>query len=240
MSERGIEHTTGLCESPGLSEGSPLYTTQNDVYERFSDAEDAPGKITDVLRTVTRNKTILDIGCGTGKYAAIFACSARQYIGIDRSAEQLALARRRNTHRQSVTFIQSCAQQLPVRNNSIETAIATWAIGSVDREWRARALSETQRTLKTGGAIYIVENSPRSEFQSIRGRDYEARAARYNKWLESQGYAPINTIETYFEFRSAKEASDIFQRIWGTEIRRIDSNRIEHTVIVFRKEVHGA
>ncbi len=56
------------------------------VYERFRIALQASGDV--------RGKTVLDVGCGSGRYAVEYARrGARHVVGIDLSAKMLALAR---------------------------------------------------------------------------------------------------------------------------------------------------
>ena len=55
-----------------LSEKSKNYYEENDIYELFSIAEDYPNKIYKYLLPKIKNKTILDLGCGTGKFMQKF------------------------------------------------------------------------------------------------------------------------------------------------------------------------
>ncbi|MBI4919053.1 class I SAM-dependent methyltransferase [archaeon] len=76
-----------------LSEGSESYYTKNEIYEEFCDAEDKPGKIFKILKELVKDKVVLDVGCGTGKYAALLAHFAKKYICLDVSSEQLKFAK---------------------------------------------------------------------------------------------------------------------------------------------------
>ncbi|HUL28141.1 MAG TPA: methyltransferase domain-containing protein [Streptosporangiaceae bacterium] len=40
----------------------------------------------------------LDIGCGTGQYLGVLAATGRTVVGLDRSADQLRIARGRSRH----------------------------------------------------------------------------------------------------------------------------------------------
>lgn len=62
-----------------LSEKSKNYYEENDIYEIFSIAEDYPNKIYECLVPQIKNKIVLDLGCGTGKFMQKFYNKATKY-----------------------------------------------------------------------------------------------------------------------------------------------------------------
>ena len=78
-----------------LSEKSKNYYEENDIYEIFSIAEDKPNKIYECLLSNIKNRIVLDLGCGTGKFMQKFYMETVKYYGLDLSKEQLKIAKQK-------------------------------------------------------------------------------------------------------------------------------------------------
>ncbi|WP_433359046.1 class I SAM-dependent methyltransferase [Streptosporangium sp. CA-115845] len=64
----------------------------------------------------------LDVGCGTGLYLDTIRSTGRTVVGLDRSADQLRLARRRDR----APLLQSDATMLPFAADTFDTVTALW------------------------------------------------------------------------------------------------------------------
>ncbi len=220
-----------------LSEGSESYYTKNIVYETFCDAEDKPGKILKILKKLIKNKIVLDVGCGTGKYAALLSSFAKKYICLDVSSEQLKFAKEK-VKSGNVDFICSSAEKINLLDESIEVIISTWAVSTIlEVERRNKVLSELLRVLKNGGSIFLVENDLVSEFEELRGKDpVTGPTKKYNDWAKEKGFESFQKIKTFFEFSSLKETKEVFMQIWGEKVAsKIKNKKISHAVIIFSK-----
>ncbi len=219
-----------------LAEGSRSYHDNAHIYERFSQVEDAPGKILAFLKPRVEGKDVLDLGCGTGKYLERLAPIALSYRGLDISPDQLAIARQKACAK----FLCSSAESIDLPDESIDAAISTWVIGTiqgVDR--RTKALSEATRVLRREGSIYLVENDLGGEFEYIRGRYPDiARTKEYNDWLEQEmGFVPVSKFSTYFDFKSLDEAKAVFGVIWGKEAtQRVSRRDVEQRIVIYQKK----
>lgn len=224
---------------PNLSEGSKSYHEEAHVYERFSQVEDTPGMISDYLKPLVKGKDVLDLGCGTGKYLLPLAPFAKHYTGLDISSDQLAIARAKAAGLQNVDFLCSSAESIDLPDESIDTIISTWVLGTIlDDDRRSVAVNEAQRVLRKEGSIYLVENDLGGDFEMIRGRYPDtARTKGYNDWLEGQGYSPVSRFETYFDFSSLDEAKNIFGAIWGQDAaNRVSDKRVSHNIVIYHKQ----
>ncbi len=221
----------------GLSEGSSLYHGSALTYKKFTKAEDSENKVLEFLIPRVKDKIVVDLGCGNGKYASLLKNYVKFYIGIDNSLEQISLARSA-VNEKNIIFINASAEKISLNSGYADIVISTWGLGSINGiERKKKAIKESERILKPNGALYIIENEPRSEFQKIRGTIYEERTKNYNRWLIKEGFIPIKSINTYFNFDSTQEARKVFRDIWGNEIaQRLTSKRIDHVLIVFKKE----
>ncbi len=198
-----------------LYEKSKSYYAEADVYDRFSQCEDAPGLILKRLVPRVRGKRLLDLGCGSGKYAALLAPHAESVVGVDASEQQLANARKRSAHLPNVSLVRAPAGATGLPARSFDMVLASWVFCTIlDEERRLRAIREAERVLTPGGQIILVENDEGGEFEEIRSRvdDPLERTRKYNDWLvESVGFSVEEKIETYFDFGSTEEAKRLAQ-----------------------------
>jgi len=221
----------------GLSEHSIFYKENAGIYEKFSKAEDAPERILKTILPRVKGRTVLDVGCGTGKYIKLLAPSVKAYYGLDISAHQLLIAKKKIGALKNVKLIRADASKIKLPNNFFDVAIAFWALSPIAGwERKKRALAEVSRTLKRGSSFYLIENDAMGFFEKIRGSHRRWETQEYNKWIKRQGFKVVKRIKTYFEFISQKEAQRVFGKIWGNEVgSRILSKKVGHQVLIFEK-----
>jgi ubiquinone/menaquinone biosynthesis C-methylase UbiE len=221
-----------------LKEGSKSYHSEAQIYERFSEAEDYPDKILKFLKPKLKGKTILDLGCGNGKYAFFLSQFTKKYVGIDISKEQIINTKKKNKNHQNTKFICSSAEKIKLPSKSIDIVMSTWVIGTING-WnrKAKSLREAERVLKNKGVIFLIENDIGGEFERIRGRFPNIeRTKQYNDWLMKNGFQIEKRIKTYFKFKSLEEARKIIGSIWGEKVGNlVRSKIIKHKVIIFKK-----
>lgn len=117
---------------------------------------------------------LIDIGTGTGRIATIFAGSADQVLGIDRSAEMLRLARGKLGEEANgkVRFMAGDFYDLPAADGSADTAILHQVLHYAQAP--EKAITETARVLRPGGRLLVVDFAPH-EHEELRLRDAHAR-----------------------------------------------------------------
>jgi ubiquinone/menaquinone biosynthesis C-methylase UbiE len=231
--------------SEGLHAASRFYGSQVELYQRFSQAEDAPGKVAALLRPRAAGRDVLDVGCGTGKYLALLAGAARRYVGVDLSAEALEIARLGAPAGAEVTLLCGSAEKIDLPDNSVDFSFATWVLGTIlEEERRGKVLAECIRVLRSGGEMLLVENDVGGEFEEIRGRSPDASRTRaYNCWLEAHGFRAIERCTTHFQFSSADEAREVLGSIWGESCAvKVKYARIEQRLVIYgaaRRDIRG-
>ena len=219
-----------------LSEKSKNYYEENDIYEIFSIAEDYPNKIYECLVPQIKNKIVLDLGCGTGKFMQKFYDKATKYYGLDLSDQQLNIAKRK-VDNNSLEFICCSAENIPLPDNSVDIIISTWVLGTIlELDRRNKVLAEMRRVLKNNGSIYLVENDIGGEFEEIRNRYPNIqRTKEYNDWIEGNGFSCYNKFETYFKFNDKDQAKNVFSNIWGNEIGdKVNKEIIKQNIIIYK------
>jgi SAM-dependent methyltransferase len=109
-------------------------------------------------------RRVLDIGCGTGKFAAALSERAKVW-GVDASPEMLEVARGRAPR---ARFKQASADALPFKDGWFERVTMWLVVHLVDR---ARVFAEARRVLGVGGKLAIASFDP-SYFGVFWFRDY--------------------------------------------------------------------
>ena len=210
-----------------LFKDSKAYYEDNDYYEIFSQAEDSKNIVADYFDNISKNKIVLDAGCGTGKYLRVLEKDSIKYIGIDLSNNQLEKAKIKSTNNNSM-FICSNLSNIPLDDNSVDLIVSSWVLGTIlDLDERNKVFSELRRVLKINGMIILIENDENSEFEEIRNRTKDNRTKNYNDWILSKNFVIDKRIDTCFEFKSLDEARKCFEVIYGNEI----SNKIKDKII---------
>ncbi len=224
-----------------LLEKSDIYYKKANIYEIFSQAEDAPNLIYKTLLPLFRDKNILDIGCGTGKYIKLFAPHVKSILGVDAAEDQLSIARKsiNNLEVNWGNSVKLCCSDIAEMSfsKSYDIAFASWVLGTITNgEKRLKALNNIKDALNENGKIFLVENDFGGEFEDIRGRvnDPKKRTESYNNWLLKQGFKIEYRLETYFEFSNTQEAKNVIETIWGIEAaKKVKQKHINHKIIIF-------
>ncbi len=210
-----------------LSELSPIYYQDQKIYEIFSNSQDKPELINNHLFPMMQDKTILDVGCGHGKYLNLLKTYAKEIVGIDQSFKQV-----KNIHESALV---ADAQYMPFIDSGFDIVFASWMLGVVDKPKRTNILNEMKRVLKSEGSIIFLENAPDSEFENLRNRNSfkDNRTKEYNDFLFSYGFKIEQIIKTYFQFESTEQAKFIFSTIWNNNLQmKINSSIIKQDVYI--------
>lgn len=95
----------------------------------------------------------LDLGCGSGHYFDVIAATGRTVVGLDYSADQLRIARRRSRR-----IVQGDAAALPFGDRTFPTVATMWI--STDVDDFAAVLAEVARVLRPGGLFVFYGAHP--------------------------------------------------------------------------------
>lgn len=217
-----------------LLKDSKAYYQDNDYYEIFSQAEDYENKVRDYIKSLIKDKIVLDAGCGTGKFLETIEKDAQKYIGIDLSNDQLIKAKSKSKKSNSI-FISSNLTNIPLEDNSVDLIISSWVLGTITKlEERNKALFELKRVLKKDGIMVLVENAENSEFEQLRDRDKDKRTKIYNSWITQNEFKLEKTFNTYFKFKTLPIAIKCFNVIYGETVSaKISSKIIEHKINIY-------
>ncbi|MDR0372440.1 MAG: methyltransferase domain-containing protein [Nitrososphaerota archaeon] len=133
------------------------------------------------ISTIMSNSNIgakaLDIGCGSGAYTASLLKIGYDIIGVDKSVEQIANAKK------VISAFVGNAISLPFENQSLDLCLMIMMLHQIPSYEIKNALSETYRILKNGGKLIIKtqshENLKLHWDSSFFPKAYENNIARY-------------------------------------------------------------
>lgn len=172
--------------------------------------------------------TVLELGCGTGRIAVPVARAGARIVGIDRSAEMLARARKRVVRgrlQRRLALVRGDIRDLPfTRGTKFSAVLAAYGIlQSLTRERDlTRTLASVARVLRRGGlfAIDVVPDLPKWDEYSNR----VSLTGRHGR------HSTLTLVETVRQNRAKRLT--IFDQEYRE--RRGDQRRVHRFSLTFR------
>ena len=231
----------GASMDPAFQERWHLaYDAAPELFEAFCLAEDPEDRIAQRLLELLdpRGRTVLELGCGTGRLGEALASQAGRYVGLDVSWPMLARARARESRR--AALIQARGEALPLRDGSIDAIVAAWVLVNLPPHRSERILNETQRVLRpSGGGLWLVESLGGTEFQNLRAERAEVEETRTRRLVEAEGFREMARMRTHLQFTSEAEAEEVLGHLCGDAVRqrlrKSPRRRIEHGAVILHR-----
>ncbi len=127
-----------------------------DEFTHGADVEYAEQILPLAARHLAGAARVLDLGCGEGQVARLAAAGgARQVVGVDASAAQIAEAGRRGG---GVAYARASATSLPLVAGRFDAVVSCLVLEHLDD--LDAALDEVSRVLRPGGRFVIFVNHP--------------------------------------------------------------------------------
>lgn len=135
--------------------------------DRYDDADpttalDEPAVL--ALAGDVAGRTVVDIGCGTGRYARLLSGAGARVIGVDPAARMLARAQRQGGAR---AWVRAAAERLPFAPASFARAVSGLVLDHVPQ--LDAYFGEAWRVLEPGGRFVLTAIHP--ELQRFTGID---------------------------------------------------------------------
>ncbi|MBU1014738.1 MAG: class I SAM-dependent methyltransferase [Bacteroidetes bacterium] len=120
-------------------------------------------------------KTVLDFGCGDGKYSFLIGESGLNVIGIDNSVRAIEKATSYKQDHKDDRCRFLCNNHIPINlpNESIDAVIMLNSYHCLTNKERSNILNQVNRVLKKNGCLFVSvlaiddESYPRNEWKEI-------------------------------------------------------------------------
>lgn len=182
-------------------------------------------------------RTIVDVACGSGPMSRVLAQPGRTVVGIDLSAEEIALAASGGPG----PWVRGDALRLPFRDGSVD--VVTSSLGLVVVQPLETVLSEITRVLRPGGVLAAIAPTFRPlglrDLQTLGQINRRLRAkpsfpgpvelAGFHKTLAAVGLTRVEDKRERYHFtvRSREDAELLLSGLYLPETRH---SRIEAAV----------
>ncbi len=133
-----------------------ILAQQYGIYEAYPDKEysrifDAAGILIE-----PRTSRMLDVGCGTGPYAARLAHAGFQVTGIDISGQSISAAKQRKNNGLNLDFVEGDILHMPFPDNSFDIAFCGAVLHHLPNQL-AECAAELHRILTVSGKVFFFE-----------------------------------------------------------------------------------
>lgn len=167
--------------------------------------------------------SLLDLGTGTGRMLEVLAPLAARAVGVDASADMLAVARA-NLDRAGVGNAQvrlGDIHHLPFQRNGFDVVTIHQVLHYLDEP--ERAIAEAARVLRPGGRLVIVDFAPH-DLEFLREKHAHRRLgfsrSAMEQWIEVPGLALVSA-EDLPAVRGKDGAGKLTVTLWVAKDRRM-------------------
>jgi ubiquinone/menaquinone biosynthesis C-methylase UbiE len=187
------------------------------------------------------DRTVLDLGCGSGFHLPRFAGTAARVVGVEPHPGLQRLAQRRTRDLPGVSVLLGAAQALPLPDASVDVVHARWAY--FFGPGCEPGLAELDRVIRRGGTALIIDNDgSRSTFGAWfrRGYPHLPPPAEIERFWAQRGWTrtPVD-MGWRFESRADLEAvvriefkADVAEQI----IRHHQGVEVDYAVNLWSKD----
>lgn len=239
-----------------------LYSDYPKLYDRFSNCEDSEDQIFEFIKKDfdIKNKTILDLGAGTGRYSILFSLLADKVYSLEPSSEMRDILNQKVkvNNIKNLHLIDKPAQDFELPDNSIDIIFSSWVLSGI-YNWHINTsknelhkkkkeliavVDKLKRILKDGGSIIVVETAPGQyggELQSFIMGSKEDFSGNFTGWFADEFGFKSFRKNIDFNFDSTAEAAEIFGFIYGNKVRehilKKDIRNIKMEVCIMIKNI---
>jgi ubiquinone/menaquinone biosynthesis C-methylase UbiE len=218
------------------------YSSEAELYADFCKYEDEGDKVLKKLfeNFSFKNKVVLEIGCGTGKYTQKLAHLSKKYFALDLSKQLIEIAKTNCKDINNIEFINCSAEKIPLEDESVDVVFASWVVSATSsKKIRDAVVKDTLRVLKKGGHMWLFENYWEGEFTDLRGLTEKPEKIVTYRLLKEHPFEIFKIVDTNFCFPSLEEAKKMFGFIIGEPaldyLNKHNNPKIKHKVLILHR-----
>lgn len=204
-----------------------IYWNKTEMYEWFSSCEDVNNIIKYISKNVDlENKTILDLGAGTGRLSIPLSKRAKFVYALDKSKPMLKILRRKIKAKKikNIKPIESGFNKIPLPKESIDVVTSLWSFPVHSNNWE-RDLREVKRILRMDGKTVLIDTHYSGEYHRINKKvhepDFFPSMEKFNrdfhKWMELNKFKH-KIITILIDFGSKRNVEKLCGPFFGYEV----------------------
>lgn len=169
-------------------------------------------------------KTILDIGCGSGWFSLwSFNQGSLGVYGIDPQGSQIEIAKS-NRINKNIKFEVGRAENLKFKKDKFDIVFFFNSLHHVPKEFMYKSIEEAKRVCKAGGILYIIEPIADGSFNQILKIIDDEKEIRFQAHETIKDYCKTNLLlnnESYYkETKNFKDFSEFYTMITSASEKR--------------------
>lgn len=151
---------SSLDDMEPLATKSSVLRTYEEIAEDVEERRQTPWTdVIDFEKTVPRGRTVLELGCGSGRNAVHFALAGHRVTVIDFARgmlERTAMRAKENSVAGYVNLIRADVTAPPIKDSSVDVCLYVAALHHLPtREERIGSLEQLRRCLRPGGKAFV-------------------------------------------------------------------------------------
>ena len=181
----------------------------------------------DFLSDILRDRTCIEIACGTGFWTSCIARFANSITAIDINQNVLAMASKNNNH-SNVSFIEMDAYNLSVLKSDFNAAFVAFWISHIPKQKLADFFKNLHAVLKPESIVILIDNIKTAERSTISVHKdsffnaYEKRRLEDGReFLILKNYYSKSDIESVLKFKNKYLMFGEFSSYWCAFYRPI-------------------
>ena len=173
------------------------------VYEK-AERQDELEWLRGRIPALFRNRTVLEVACGTGYWTQFIAKSAKKVLACDINEAVLEIAREKPIPRDRVEFFKADAVTLEGMPGGCDAAFAGFWWSHVKRSGIERFVAGLATRLEPGSRVGILDNTyVEASSTPITRRDSEGNTYQKRKVASGEEYEVLKNFPTADELRAA-------------------------------------
>lgn len=198
-----------------------FYKKKTNIFEELSKRQDVKN---DILKALNKHvklgeKTVLDLGAGTGRFSLEVAKRAKFVYALDISKQMLSVMSNKIRRKGIKNVKPLCASyaKIPLSSESIDIIFSVWAFPSHSTNWDSD-LMEVKRVLKPGGIILLVDYFHGGEYFRIREKIsspfFTNHINNLHRWMKAHSFK-ASVVNTMTDFKTKKNVEQICRPFFG-------------------------